>query len=242
MLAEIYMYRWRGILFAIIVSALLTLGLLMRSQFVGEASVDIGGTFYIQGGQPLFMPFEDGSRIEAFYNNWMFDTDTDSKGLFRSCSAKAAFSPDGQILNIHCGGRTEEEVRQTIMSAIRPLLNRHEKLYQMAMKINEKEKSTLKRQMSKSEKIIEVWRMAPTSAMSEAEIINQTANIEDNQERLMLINLLDDRFRPSKFNVDKILIINRKPNLETWLLVLLISLGAGAGVSLFSARIKEIEA
>lgn len=238
MFTDIYTYKWRGILFSATVAVLLSFGLLMRSQFVGDASVEIGGTFAVQSGQVVFRPFEDGSRIEAYYNNWLLPNDLE--GTFQTCSFKAAFSPDGQKLDIRCGGKTEEDLRETIMLAVRPLLKRHEKLYQIAVRIDENERLALEGKISKSVEMIKVWKKAPASIMSKAEIINQAANIDEYEDKLRMRNLLGDRLKPTRFDGNGFLIVNRKPNLGTWFFVLFISLCSGIGVSLFSARIKEV--
>jgi hypothetical protein len=235
--------NWRlGIVVATIVLALLVAGLLTRAPYIAEAKVDIGGVSSVSenSGVVRFQPFETAEAVEDFFSRYVLVNSPFNAG--NSCSAAATYSPDGLRLKLLCRGKSENQIREMILSSLKPLLDRHANFYALAEKYYGKRLYLIEREIREREKIVNLLRKTPTSVLSEMNIIEQQIIIERLREREAFERLLGGRVRPSRFEEANIAVVDRRPGLKVWVVVLLLSLGSFLFVAAVSQRLKRIEA
>ena len=232
---------WRlGAVVATTLLALLTAGLLMRAPYMAEAIVDIGGISIDREGLVRFQPFESADEIERFFTNYVFPNSPVNAG--NNCSAKIIYSPDGLRLKMLCRGKSENQIRDMFFVSLKPLLDRHGNLYQLAEKYYEQRLYRVEREIREGERIVNLLRKAPTSVLSQTKIIENQINIEMLREAQAFEQLLGSRIKPSRFDEANISVVDRRPGIKVGVVVLLLSLGSGLVAAALLTRLKSIEA
>lgn len=252
-LADIFAH-WRiGLMVAVVVAGLLTLGLSMRPRYIADASVDIGGILSIaerpinMGGilseDPVglvrFLPFEGAKEVEHFFSHEVFAKV--SNGFDGRCSAAAVYSPNGLRLKMTCRGGSESQVRELTLSALRPLLERHARHYEIAKTIDEQRQKLIERQIRGVEQMIAALRKPPVSSLSEALIIERQMKIENLHNQIAIERMLGNRASQTQIDTQGVSVVDRKPGFGVWAAVAFLALFAGLFVVVFAATLKHLE-
>jgi hypothetical protein len=230
---------WRiGTVAASIVLALLILGLLIRKPFIAEANVEIGGIIDLTAGLVTFQPFEGANEVEPFFSKFVFKLPIYSKN---SCSVDVTYSVDGPRVKLICGARTEEQSRELILSAISRLEDRHKNFYEVANKFYGQRSTIIEVEIRERERIVGLLRSAQTSVLRQKEIIEQQIAIEKLRGHQALELQLGRRVRPTQIDAKNISIVDRRPSLKIWTIVLLMAISSGILVAVFFARLNRTE-
>lgn len=249
-LADIFVH-WRiGLMAAVMVAGLLMLGLSMRPRFIAEATVDVGGILSITerpidmgnilGEPPVgfvrFLPFEEPKVVERFYSHEVFAKV--SNEFDGRCSVNAVYSPHGQQLKLTCRAGSESQVRELVLSALRPLLERHARHYEIAKTIDEQRQMFIEREMGGAKQMIEALRKPPISGLTEALIIEHQMKIESLNSQMAVERMLGNRVSQTQIDAQGISVIDRKLGFRLWAVVAVISLFTGLFVVVFVATLN----
>lgn len=231
--------RWlAGALVSVLAFALMAYGLSLRPPYVSTAVVDLGGIVYDgTGGTVRFAGFDGANEIEYFFTNEVFARDPSLNG---NCTASSMYSPDGGRVQLSCKASSEEQARELALAALKPLLARHDRQYQVAAAIDAQRKSLLERQSNGYEQALDVLRQSPASAFTKVQMIDYELRLEGLRERKILDEMLGDRIRKTRVNADGVTVADRQPGARLWGAVTLLSLLAGLFVAAFPWLLQRL--
>jgi len=233
--------HWRiGLMVAVVVAALLALGLSLRPRYIAVAMIDIGGVKSAASeGFVRFLPFDEAKEVESFFSHWVFAQA--SNGFDGRCSAVAVYSPNGQRLKMTCRGGSEGQVRELTLSALRPLFERHARRYEIAKTIDEQRQNLLERQIRSADQMIAALRKPPVSSSSEALIIEHQVRIENLRNQVAVERMLGNRVIHTQIDTQGVTVLDRKPGFGVLVAVAVLALFAGLFVVMFAASLKRLE-
>lgn len=242
LLADDFVHRRIGLMVAVVVAALLAMGLSLRPRYIAEATVDIGGISSM-GDDPVglvrFLPFEDGNAVEAFFSHEVFTKF--SGGIDGRCSAAALYSPNGQRIKMTCRGENESQLRELTLSALSPLLERHARHYEILKTIEEQRQNFLDFQIRSADQMIAALRKPPVSSLSEALIIEHQVMIKKLLNHVSVERMLGNRVRQTQIDSKGITVRDRKPGLVIWAAVAVLALFSGLFTMVLSASLKRLK-
>ncbi len=230
--------RWRlALVVFLVMSALMSLGILMRHSYIATVKVDIGGVLIDPNGVGVqtLRTFEDVNMIEAFFSHHVFTKKPD--GRFAACIAQVMCATEGQKLRIECKGRSDPEVRELIASALEPFIVRHSHYFEVARRVEEQRQKHGERRLRSLEQRIKVLQEQPISSLAKAQIIAYQLEIETLDEQMATDRLLGDRVKATRVDADGVEVLSRTPNWMNWLAVLVLAIGSSIFMAVFMARL-----
>lgn len=247
--------HWQRVLLTVlVVTGLLTLGLLLKPRFTAVAIVEIGGVLEEGGvGIVRLQHYENASDVENFFSR---EALTQTGNAFSPhCNAKAYNTPSGLQLHINCSGHSYQQVRNMSMSALRPILIRHARAYDTAKAIHEQRIVSMERELQKLERVTGSLRKyldpqpiekgvngsLEMNLESHLKVIDYQLKIENLREKLAVERIMGNRVKQTKLGAKGINVTDRNPGPGIWAMVAAMALLSGLFVAGFSATLKQVE-
>jgi len=229
-----------GVVISLIVFFTLILGLMLRYPYVAKVKVEIGGVYFDSAGLMQFKSYQTSNDIESFYMNHVFKLPIFPRN---SCEAVAVSYVEGLQLQtiLTCRAKTEEQSRELIHLATKLLLDRHKIPYEMSKKAAERQKNSIELEILERKRILELMRTEKNNVLIQVDTINQQIRIKQLQDKLVDLQVLPV---PKVTQIDGrgISVLDRRPNLIIWTIVLLLTISSGILATAIFSRLNRINA